>query len=83
MFCAQKFIVFFVPSLCMLRLWPSNCVVVLQEDSKLYVFLELVTQGSLASLSRKYHLQDNHVSTYTRQILNGLTYLHERNIVHR
>ncbi|XP_062210666.1 mitogen-activated protein kinase kinase kinase 1-like isoform X1 [Phragmites australis] len=54
-----------------------------KEDSKLYIFLELVTQGSLASLYQKYRLQDTHVSAYTRQILNGLTYLHERNIVHR
>ncbi|CAN6207442.1 unnamed protein product [Urochloa humidicola] len=54
-----------------------------KEDSKLYIFLELVTQGSLASLYRKYRLRDTHVSAYTRQILNGLTYLHERNIVHR
>ncbi|WVZ79684.1 hypothetical protein U9M48_027237 [Paspalum notatum var. saurae] len=54
-----------------------------KEDSKLYIFLELVTQGSLASLYQKYHLRDTHVSAYTRQILNGLTYLHERDIIHR
>ncbi|KAJ1297855.1 hypothetical protein BS78_01G409600 [Paspalum vaginatum] len=54
-----------------------------KEDSKLYIFLELVTQGSLASLYQRYRLRDTHVSAYTRQILNGLTYLHERNIVHR
>ncbi|GJN08393.1 hypothetical protein PR202_ga26306 [Eleusine coracana subsp. coracana] len=54
-----------------------------QEDSKLYIFLELVTQGSLATLYQKYRLRDTHVSAYTRQILHGLIYLHERNIVHR
>ncbi|CAL9071843.1 unnamed protein product, partial [Musa textilis] len=54
-----------------------------KEDSKLFIFLELVTQGSLASLYQKYRLQDSQVSAYTRQILNGLNYLHERNIVHR
>ncbi|KAF3342114.1 putative MAP kinase superfamily protein [Carex littledalei] len=54
-----------------------------KEETKLYIFLELVTQGSLASLYQKYHLQDTHVSEYTRQILHGLVYLHERNIVHR
>ena len=76
----------FLSPLCMLRLlcwWPSNCVTVFQEGSKLYIFLELVTQGSLASLYQKYRLLDTHASAYTRQILNGLTYLHERNIVHR
>ncbi|CAM0872385.1 unnamed protein product [Alopecurus aequalis] len=54
-----------------------------KEDSKLYIFLELVTQGSLVSLYQKYRLRDTHVSAYTRQILNGLAYLHERDIVHR
>ncbi|CAL9068869.1 mitogen-activated protein kinase kinase kinase 1-like isoform X1 [Musa acuminata AAA Group] len=54
-----------------------------KEDSKLYIFLELITQGSLASLYHKYHLRDSQVSAYTRQILNGLNYLHERNVVHR
>lgn len=54
-----------------------------KEESKLYIFLELVTQGSLASLYQKYRLRDTQVSAYTRQILNGLQYLHERNVVHR
>lgn len=54
-----------------------------KDDLKLYIFLELVTQGSLASLYHKYHLRDSHVSAYTRQILLGLKYLHDRNVVHR
>ncbi|XP_016473374.2 mitogen-activated protein kinase kinase kinase 1 [Nicotiana tabacum] len=54
-----------------------------KDDSKLYIFLELVTQGSLLSLYQKYHLRDSQVSVYTRQILHGLKYLHDRNVVHR
>ncbi|CAO2040538.1 unnamed protein product [Urochloa humidicola] len=54
-----------------------------KEGGKLYIFLELVTQGSLAALYQKYHLQDSQVSAYTRQILNGLLYLHQRNVLHR
>lgn len=54
-----------------------------KEDGKLYIFLELVTQGSLAALYQKYRLQDSQVSAYTRQILIGLNYLHQRNVLHR
>ncbi|KAK9743350.1 hypothetical protein RND81_03G233900 [Saponaria officinalis] len=54
-----------------------------KADSKLYIFLELVTQGSLASLYDKYHLRDSHVSAYTRHILMGLKYLHDQDVVHR
>ncbi|KAK9049526.1 hypothetical protein SSX86_031505 [Deinandra increscens subsp. villosa] len=53
------------------------------NDSKLYIFLELVTKGSLARLYQKYELRDSQVSSYTRQILSGLNYLHERKVVHR
>lgn len=56
---------------------------VLQDASKLYIFLELVTKGSLLNLYQKYHLQDSQVSAYTRQILHGLKYLHDRDVVHR
>ncbi|KAL8250770.1 hypothetical protein R6Q59_034463 [Mikania micrantha] len=54
-----------------------------KDESKLYIFLELVTKGSLLSLYRRYHLQDCQVSSYTRQILHGLKYLHDRGVVHR
>ncbi|KAI7745880.1 hypothetical protein M8C21_007301 [Ambrosia artemisiifolia] len=54
-----------------------------KDESKLYIFLELVTKGSLLSLYQRYHLQDCQVSSYTRQILHGLKYLHERGVVHR
>ncbi|XP_027091661.2 mitogen-activated protein kinase kinase kinase 1 isoform X1 [Coffea arabica] len=54
-----------------------------KDDSKLYIFLELVTKGSLLSLYQKYNLRDSQVSAYTRQILHGLKYLHDRNVVHR
>ncbi|KAK2992808.1 hypothetical protein RJ640_009105 [Escallonia rubra] len=54
-----------------------------KDDGKLYIFLELVTKGSLANLYQKYHLKDSQVSAYTRQILNGLNYLHSRNVIHR
>ncbi|KAG8364104.1 hypothetical protein BUALT_Bualt19G0092000 [Buddleja alternifolia] len=54
-----------------------------KADAKLYIFLELVTKGSLAKLYQKYQLRDSQVSAYTRQILSGLNYLHCRNVVHR
>ncbi|CAL9196752.1 mitogen-activated protein kinase kinase kinase 1-like [Musa acuminata AAA Group] len=54
-----------------------------KDVSKLYIFLQLATQGSLVSLYQKYHLQNSQVSAYTRQILEGLNYLHGQNVVHR
>ncbi|KAI3960346.1 hypothetical protein MKW98_017070 [Papaver atlanticum] len=54
-----------------------------KAEGKLYIFLELVTKGSLAQLYQKYDLRDSQVSSYTRQILHGLKYLHDRDVVHR
>lgn len=54
-----------------------------KDESKLYIFLELVTKGSLMKLYQQYHLRDSQVSNYTRQILHGLKYLHDRDVVHR
>ncbi|CAA2960693.1 mitogen-activated kinase kinase kinase 1-like [Olea europaea subsp. europaea] len=54
-----------------------------KDESNLYIFLELVTKGSLLRLYQKYNLQDSQVSFYTRQILHGLKYLHDRDVVHR
>ncbi|KAF6145512.1 hypothetical protein GIB67_004507, partial [Kingdonia uniflora] len=54
-----------------------------KDEAKLYIFLDLVSKGSLAQLYQRYHLQDSQASAYTRQILHGLKYLHDRNVVHR
>ncbi|XP_017246766.1 uncharacterized protein LOC108218363 [Daucus carota subsp. sativus] len=54
-----------------------------QTESNLYIFLELASKGSLLSLYQQYHFRDPLVSVYTRQILNGLKYLHDGNVVHR
>ncbi|KAL3729649.1 hypothetical protein ACJRO7_026734 [Eucalyptus globulus] len=45
-----------------------------KDDKKLYVFLELMTKGSLASLYHKHKLRDSQVSSFTRQILNAHVY---------
>ncbi|CAK9269447.1 unnamed protein product, partial [Sphagnum jensenii] len=50
---------------------------------KLYIFLELVSKGSLASVYKKYPMVEEQVCAYTQQILHGLKYLHDRNIIHR
>ncbi|KAI7742444.1 hypothetical protein M8C21_006773, partial [Ambrosia artemisiifolia] len=54
-----------------------------KDDSKLYIFLDLATGSSLAKLYQNYELRAPQVSAYTRQILSGLNYLHDRNVVHR
>lgn len=55
----------------------------LQDESTLYIFLELASKGSLLNLYQQYHLRDAIASAYTRQILLGLKYLHDQNVVHR
>ncbi|KAG8389725.1 hypothetical protein BUALT_Bualt01G0008600 [Buddleja alternifolia] len=54
-----------------------------KDESHLYIFLEFVAKGSLLSLYQKYDLRVPQVSAYTRQILCGLNYLHDRNVIHR
>lgn len=53
------------------------------EDDKLLLFSELMSKGSLASVYKQYHgLHFEQIQTYTNQILSGLNYLHDRNIIH-
>ena len=54
-----------------------------KDELKLYIFLQFVTKDSLLNLYQRYHLIDSQVSAYTRLILHGLKYLHNRNLVHK
>ena len=48
------------------------------------IALEYVSGGSIKVLVDKFNnLEEKVVSSYTRQILEGLSYLHRNNIVHR
>jgi len=50
----------------------------------LNIFLEYVPGGSVATLLRNYGaFEESLVRTWVRQILTGLNYLHEQDIVHR
>ncbi|KAJ1982269.1 ATP binding [Dimargaris xerosporica] len=54
------------------------------DDEHLNIFLEYVPGGSVAAMLANYGpLQETLVRSFVRQILRGLSYLHEREIIHR
>ncbi|CAI9114662.1 OLC1v1015435C1 [Oldenlandia corymbosa var. corymbosa] len=53
-----------------------------KNQCKLYIFLELMKE-SLLNRYQKHHLRDLQVSAFTRQILHGMLYLHDRHVIHR
>ena len=54
------------------------------DEEHLNIFLEYVPGGSIAGMLKQYNtFQEPLVRNFTRQILEGLSYLHGRNIIHR
>lgn len=54
------------------------------DDDYLNIFLEYVPGGSVTALLRNYGaFEEPLVKNFVRQILQGLDYLHERDIIHR
>lgn len=54
------------------------------DDNNLNIFLEYVPGGSVAALLNNYGaFEEALVRNFCRQILTGLNYLHEREIIHR
>jgi mitogen-activated protein kinase kinase kinase len=54
------------------------------EETRLNIFLEYVPGGSVASMLVNYGpLGESLICHFVRQILEGLTYLHSMNIIHR
>mmetsp|Transcript_44294 Transcript_44294/g.118168 ORF Transcript_44294/g.118168 Transcript_44294/m.118168 type:complete len:189 (-) Transcript_44294:62-628(-) len=55
-----------------------------RDDNSLYIFLELVPGGSITSMLAKYgKFKEPIIQGYTREILQGLQYLHANKILHR
>lgn len=58
----------------------ASCI----DQEHLNIFLEYVPGGSVTSLLRNYGaFEEPLVKNFVRQILNGLAYLHEKDIIHR
>lgn len=54
------------------------------DDEYLNIFLEYVPGGSVTALLSNYGaFEEPLVKNFGRQILQGLTYLHEKDIIHR
>lgn len=54
------------------------------DGSMINIFMEHITGGSIASLLLQYGpLQEQTIRNYTKQILKGIEYLHENNVIHR
>lgn len=55
-----------------------------RRDQMFYIFMEYVPGGSLRSILDQFGpLQDRVASRFTKQILNGLGYLHYHQVIHR
>jgi mitogen-activated protein kinase kinase kinase 1 len=54
-----------------------------KDEEMLYFFLELVSNGTLEQAYKNCPFKESQVSHYTRQILQGLKYLHGCNVIHR
>ncbi len=60
--------------------YTASCI----DDDHLNIFLEYVPGGSVTSLLRNYGaFEEPLVRNWVRQLLLGLNYLHERDIIHR
>ncbi|KAB5515874.1 hypothetical protein DKX38_026522 [Salix brachista] len=59
-----------------------QCYGTQKDGEMLYIFLELVSQGTLEQAYKNCPFKESQVSHYTRQILQGLTYLHSCKVVH-
>ncbi|RMZ92566.1 hypothetical protein DV736_g138, partial [Chaetothyriales sp. CBS 134916] len=54
------------------------------DEDHLNIFLEYVPGGSIAAMLKQYNtFKEPLIRNFTRQILDGLSYLHSRNIIHR
>ncbi len=54
-----------------------------KDQYKFSIFLEYVPGGSLERIYKTYPMNENLIQIYTKQILEGIEYLHANNVIHR
>ncbi len=54
-----------------------------KDEENLNIFLEYVSGGSLERIYKTYPMTEILLRKYTKQILEGLEYLHVNNVIHR
>lgn len=55
-----------------------------QEGDGIYIYMEYMTGGSLASMLSEYGpFNEKVIRRFTKQVVEGLHYLHEKGVVHR
>jgi serine/threonine protein kinase len=54
-----------------------------KDRTKFSIFLEYVPGGSLERIYKTYPMNENLIQIYTKQILEGIEYLHAHNVIHR
>lgn len=55
----------------------------IERDSILYIILEYAEKGSLDRLWQRYLIEEQTIACFIKQVLEGLSYLHSNQIVHR
>ena len=54
-----------------------------KDQDCINIFLEFVSGGTLERIYKTYPMNENLLRLYTKQILEGLEYLHANNVIHR
>ena len=54
-----------------------------KDKQNLNIFLEFVSGGSLERIYKTYPMNETLIRVYTKQILEGIEYLHLNNVIHR
>ena len=54
-----------------------------EEDDKVYIVTEYMKRGALISLIKDNNISEHQVWEYFNQLINGIEYLHNLNIIHR
>jgi len=55
-----------------------------QDEEDIYIYMEYMPGGSISSMLKQYgSFQEKVIKKFTRQVVQGLHYLHNQGVIHR